>query len=416
MFVEYRSVLLLSLLLLSSCGLGKSTRSYDKKYQIYRHLNKANETFIQNACDTLSFKCYSLYVDQLEYHCLIPLVNDTLETEKVEAKDAAQLEAEKDQAIEVIRNFNLEMRGKVALKPAGYWYYAVRFDHDIHQYHVGASGLPDYNYKLAAWSNNDPSISFDSKPYYKEPEAEDPYAIKSNFEVIETEDKTKYVSQRISNGETCDLTGLPRTTTINYFCNVNLKSPLIVSVNEWRTCEYIIDLQSSYFCDYDMWMPPKTLMNHHIDCYPNTDTFETLGEKIDIHGLVLDPLTEGVFLGRRGESRRFVVLLTKDYNLWNVNGIDQDIQFEHLLSDIASGFQKYTRNLKLSTYIDDISTIVLLDDTFKLGFETYDGSGSYIGNIMVEHDRNGYFVSYFTDEDIPEESNWLEYESILMLQ
>jgi hypothetical protein len=394
---------------LISCG-----QAFDQKYYVIRHDHKLDFDSIQT--NETDFIPYKLPFDSIDYQCFIPINGFDESIEKNRNMNITELEIEKNLATDIIKNFNFNLRDESVIKERGYWSYAVRFDHDIHQFHRdmtenGPGAL--FDYKLAAWSDNDDTNTFESIPYYKdERHYKDPYSFKSDFEMIKLEDGTKYVSQRISNGEICDLTGLPRSTTINYFCNDKHKAPFIKEVHEWRTCEYIIDLESNEFCGHSMWTPPKTLVNNHIDCFPTTISDEPINKILDSQDLKLDPLTNGMFLAKKGDSLKFSLLLVKNYDLWSVGSEEYPSHFQNLLMDLSLGFQRYIKNKKLMVASKDTFVVLSLVNPFKIIFEVYDIDKSYIGNIKLDQDENGFIVASFVDDDVPEEGNlYLEFET-----
>lgn len=377
----------------------------DQKYYVVKHNNEFDLSLSE--FNDSNFSSYSINSEPISYQCFIPNFKDHEEARDSYEMTAANLQKERDHTIEIIKNFNFNLRGSSAYIETGYWNYMLRFDHDIHQYHrdmteSGPAAL--FNYKLAAWSDNDDSKTFESTPYYSAKSPKDPYDIKSDFEMLKLEDGTKYVSQRIGNGEICDLTGLPRSTTINYYCNEKQETPLIRNIHEWRTCEYIIDLESNEFCDHSMWKKPNTLVNNIIDCFPTKSLYGFSEELIDLQQASLDPLTDGIFLVRKGDSLTFSALLTKKYDLWSDSLEKSDLNFQQLLRDISVGFQRYIKNKKLKAFSNDkqLQLQLTLQSPFQMVFKLYDIDRSHIGNIRLEQDENGFIVSSFVDDEVPE--------------
>ena len=355
---------------------------------------------------------YNVHSSGEEYTCQIPSNVHFTSSEIESLKSSSEMKLEKDNAIEVIKEFNLQHRNNTAFKEIGYWKYLVRFDHDIQQFHTDIyDGIMRVdNYKLAAWSDNDDNDSFDSIPYYKDDNSKNPYLSTSDFELITSDDGTKYVSQRIGNGEICDITGRRRVTTINYYCSEQDINPHIRNIHEWRTCEYIFDIESIYFCSFDMWTEPKTSSNNVISCDLKVE--DEIDEEIRTNPSIsigsaknkLEPLSPGIFLLKNTTNSKFDLLLTRNYNLWENE--TQNEGFQKLLTDISLGFQRYIKNLRLTITESEVK-VVKLTDPIKIIFDVYDIDRSLIGDVVLEQDENGFIVSYFTDEESPIDTNCL---------
>ena len=381
---------------------------YDRKFYVdrYNQIGDVAEHEEKAESQSSNTTMYTLKAGGIEHTCQIPLIADDNLIGQDPALNVTELRNQKQEAVQIIKAFNYLNRENFVEKVTTYWTYIVRFDHDIHQLHSdpieeGRARLS--NFKLAAWSDNDDTVILDSMPYYKESHPSDPYEHMSDFELIKSEDGNRYVSQRIGNGEICDLTGMPRTTTINYRCNVNRYTPTIVSVNEWRTCEYVLDLESSFFCGNEIWSAPCALTNNEIECFVKDQETAT-GKYISLQKRKISSLSSGLMLAKEEDNEsKFSLLLTKRYDLWESNQ-NQDGEFQRLLTDISLGFQKYIRNLRMFP--------VTISTPFQMIFDVYDTDRLLIGNVMLEQNTNGFLVSYFTDDPVPEKSNFLMNEDV----
>lgn len=386
--------------------------SYDDRYQVILHeyplnalTNNDNETSLTN--DILpeyksdNFTDFKVNCYDVEFQCMIPNVKKNDDFITSNNINPTQFE-EKNEAIQVIKNFTTNYRGiQIGLK-TGFWDYMITFDYNIYQYHI-VSNTPDdpsrIDFLLASWSDKGDDDLFQMKPK-DEIDTNNTYLMKSNFELITQDDGTRFVTQRIGNGEICDVTGLPRTTTINYICNHEVPLARINDVSEWRTCEYIIEVQSSWFCNYSMWTVPKAFEKHNINCYPEVQLRKTL----NLNSISLEPLASGIFLGRFQDKSVFNVVLTKKYNFWNE---ESELDFQKFLGDLSLAFQFYIRN-KLLLNPKKTET-VFTSDTFQIIAELYDADRVYVGNIRLDQDENGFLVSYFTDEEVTD-TNFLSYK------
>lgn len=390
---------------LISCG-----TNYDKNYYVIKHNEPLDILGYseENSNSTL----YKVKADNIDYKCWIPFVEDEEETARDYDMDSIQMELEKRKAISAIKDFNFQFRNRSVSRNGGYWSYQIRFDYDVRQYHemrtVGANNEPmTVDFKLAAWTDYDQDIALFGKPSYQMTDEKNPYKYELDFEMRTSEDGRKYVTQRIANGEICDLTGLPRSVTIKYLCNDKVTVPIIRNVHEWKTCEYSIELESDYFCAHDMWTLPKELINNSVDCYP--DIFEGIVRRgFDFEKIFLEPLARGIFMGREREnSLRFILVLTKNYKIKDEDSEDDEMNssnYHHLLMDMSLGFQNLIRNVRLWRGSERIKW----NSAFKLIAELYDIDRSYVGNIQLEQDENGFIVSSFTDDPVPEQSNFVD--------
>lgn len=393
-------LLLYQLLLLSTVGICGDP--FGLKYYVVEHNDISESNSLAN--DSVVSR-YSLAADNTYYNCFIPVKKGERQEDIGESE--TELENMKTDAINVIREFNRDSRPIRTLKEGGYWNYLIRYDHDILQFHFYHDDTNRVDiFKLAAWSDNDDRSSFNSTPYYLADPQRDPYGVSSDFEMVTMHDGTRFVSQKIGNGEICDLTGLPRYTTINYFCNDKLDRPLLRSIREWKTCEYLIDLESQEFCKHPMWTLPKSLMSNRIDCYPVKEHEDEIFERsLALENMSLIPFTEGIYFVFDISSPKFVLTLTQNYHLWTGEDSETLEKFQKLLIDISVGLEKFLRNRKFENTNEQIKNAFLASDRMDIIFEIYDIDQSYIGNVRLTKDAD--IVLYFTDESVPDDTNFL---------
>lgn len=401
----------------------------DKKYFVVQHENPLDPATFDKIKQSSNFSTYSLSYNYENFKCYIPEIDDTQLLVDNISSDASTLKQEKDQAIDIIRNFNYAYRNTSTVTEAGYWKYVLNFDYSILQVHSehsenGSIMVMD-QYLLASWANNDTN-SLDAFSFFLEKSTSDPYLMTSDFELITLDDGTKSVTQRVGNGEICDLTGRPRSTIINYKCNENNKHPILTNIHEWRTCQYLMDLESNFFCNYSMWTPPQSAVNNDINCYPMMEDFAAVmesdmvsenrnyvsnavgpfHERLNIKNMKLNPLGIGLFFATHGNSYKFDILLTKDYNLWRD---DSGNSFRKLLYDITAGIQKSMKHMKLTVRASDgLLRVLTFKTEFKIAFDVYDKDLAFAGTVQIENDLNGALVSKFDMINIPDNTNCLE--------
>ncbi|TID28058.1 hypothetical protein CANINC_002739 [Pichia inconspicua] len=341
--------------------------------------------------------------DKIEFECYIPVIENIEVDSRNLHNDPNTMKQEKDVAIDAIRNFHLTHRNTSVTLDSGYWRYMLRFDHDILQLHSEANvdgSIFINHFKLASWSDNDDPFSLETIPYFIDKGASDPYKFESDFELINSEDMTKYVTQRLGNGEICDLTGIPRTTIINYKCNEKASAPVLKNIHEWRTCDYVMDLEASYFCRWPMWSSTSSALKSNIECFPNEEVLDSqYPERLSLQDSELKPLKTGIFFVKKRHSPyKFDILLTKKYD-----------ELDQLLYDITEGIRKKIKLKKLVLRESDKSIYLpSLTRKFTIGYDIYDFDLSFLGTVQIENDSNGIFISKLVDLNLPENTNCLD--------
>mmetsp|Transcript_31818 Transcript_31818/g.70690 ORF Transcript_31818/g.70690 Transcript_31818/m.70690 type:complete len:390 (-) Transcript_31818:180-1349(-) len=70
----------------------------------------------------------------------------------------------------------------------------------------------------------------------------------------------KYVSHVLGGGQSCVMTGLPRTAEVRFTCMRDIRDNTIVSVKEFPTCNYVFTVATPFLCNHpEFKLPPEKL-------------------------------------------------------------------------------------------------------------------------------------------------------------
>lgn len=99
-----------------------------------------------------------------------------------------------------------------------------------------------------------------------------------------TPDKS-YAKALYIDGTNCDLTGKPRTSTVHYKCNRDIKDTRVELFQELETCVYLFVIATNTLCEHEDFKPPP-LSTKEIICYltnspPNIAKVRKLGTSDD---------------------------------------------------------------------------------------------------------------------------------------
>lgn len=130
---------------------------------------------------------------------------------------------------------------------AGWWTYELCIGREILQYHK------DKDVVLTSTSLGSFAKDFDWGQ-----------AEKSDLQV-----RNRYHSQFYDQGSTCDVTGRPRSTEVQFFCQYYTPTPAIIEVSEVATCSYIVRVASADLCIIPALTPRQELKPSDIVCSPS---------------------------------------------------------------------------------------------------------------------------------------------------
>lgn len=83
---------------------------------------------------------------------------------------------------------------------------------------------------------------------------------------IGTIGKAPHLIYSLRHGTLCELTGLDRTTEVQFYCSTETKTDVIVGVKELRSCHYQVAIATPRLCTIPMFVPPQKSKPNMIDC------------------------------------------------------------------------------------------------------------------------------------------------------
>ncbi|EDO17026.1 hypothetical protein Kpol_1065p42 [Vanderwaltozyma polyspora DSM 70294] len=159
----------------------------------------------------------------------------------IEKKDDENLDSflrdNLNDAIEILRKqfSNNDHEGSSCINyPNGFWTYQFCSGNSINQIHFGDIIKNDEKLNFTLGNTNEEFEKRDHKLLY---DTVDGY----------------YISESISNGDICDLTGMPRSTEVHYSCGPSTDKVSIELVQEQKTCNYILKVSVNELCSLDIY-------------------------------------------------------------------------------------------------------------------------------------------------------------------
>jgi len=132
----------------------------------------------------------------------------------------------------------------------GWWTYEICHRKHIKQFHQTADGSVDSAvYFLGKWEAE---------------ESDEP----TEPEGIPTTEKIEYYSEFYSHGTVCDLTNLPRTTEVRFYCS-NDKTH-VSDLKEPSSCNYVVSVRTPLLCQHPAYRPKEQFILE-INCYPHDE-------------------------------------------------------------------------------------------------------------------------------------------------
>lgn len=313
---------------------------------------------------------------------------------------------------------------------AGYWTYAYCYGDKIIQYHESApvysrskahkAAFPDYVYTLGRHANHsmeEVKIENQGKdhPYLMNPddfkiEDYDESPFLANVVQPRTHNKQKIIKHRIGNGATCDLTNEPRTIDVVYKCdpNNNRGKPEISAVNEVKTCQYEMIINTPRLCLMDEFVPHNIVEDKivDVDCKlisrdltPKDDSFdfyqyleETPSDrfpvpkdyKITLTDFNLGSIGNGFYFGLIKENPNTDNLYFNFRHVIVYNGFFESLH--DLLKKVGSTIGNRLDVILAPVFHDDKQRPLAWNDTFSIWFELYDFNGDFITLARLERD------------------------------
>lgn len=351
---------------------------------------------------------YIIQDDSFKYACNISVPERGI---SANAGNTTAMTSQKMEAIDAIRNFNTRHAGQCIYRELGYWSYRVCFMRDLVQFHYTGDHL-----KVDEQLAHNDEIPAHKLGYFKQGS----FAQSSDFEFVKSSDGSRYISQLVYNGSTCDLTGEPRSIFVQYRCDPENTVPVITDVDELKTCMYRMVVSSAELCQYPVLRSENYITEANISCSPfqpvrdsagiSAEDYYTAHEKIDLLSLHLRPVGNGIFLGMFKDealpSRPYILVSNKDYirdptltiqdSPENSTLVIQDGRGTQLLSDVANAFLNMMRaNIVLTPGGQTGRRPLIKGDHFEFVTEVYGLNREFLANVAVNQTDNGFIVTYF---------------------
>lgn len=217
----------------------------------------------------------TMWLNHKQYLCSIPIVeapqrNETSEAEAL-AEEKKELARATDRGWELLQDLG---GGSCLYFISGWWSYSFCYGQEITQFHQ----LPPQPGRPAFPPQRDPTY-----PQYVlgrvKSHVKDKEDLDSSTEVsaqadqsrhpptteLQVKGDTRYLVQKFDDGTTCDLTGKPRRTEVQFHCNENVND-VIGWIKEVTTCSYLMVVYTPRLCRDVAFLPLKESKANIIAC------------------------------------------------------------------------------------------------------------------------------------------------------
>ena len=226
------------------------------------------------------------------YLCSIPILQpSTNETEEVTAQDGEnELVRATDRGWQLLQ----DMHGQCLYYQSGYWSYSFCYQTEVKQFHPLApprGGAPSFppvedtrvpafilgEFHGNAQPNSGLGSSKDDSSSGKKKESKESKGGKPNENAkrgvtdlptelaVLTKGDMRYLSQNLTGGTTCDLTGKPRRVEVQFHCHPQ-STDRIGWIKETATCAYLMVIYTPRLCNDLAFLPPKEHETEQIVC------------------------------------------------------------------------------------------------------------------------------------------------------
>jgi len=384
-------------------------KDYQPNFKIYWKDEWASPLSI-NPSTSKSNSLYKIYDDVFEYTCNISNPLTSLYQEQPE-NDSTELLKQKIDSINAIKHFNEQHKGHCVYREFGYWSYRICFLGDITQFHYSGDRTKVHE-QLASKNKIIPSYRLGLMK-------ENSYSKSSDFELVKSNDGSRYLSQLVYNGSTCDITGKPRSIYVQYRCDRNRIIPFIETVEELKTCQYRMVVLSSELCQIPVLQPEVYATENNITCFPsrredNSNEDLVKHEKLDLSTILLQPVGSGIFYGtfkhQNLQIRPNILVSNKDYGIIldkmnnthsdkeDYNELQTSIDTNSLLGDVMKAFINMVDSqvIKSPSGLTDPRAI-RQGDKFMYVTEVYGLNRRFIANIAFNQTDNNLILAYYID-------------------
>ena len=214
------------------------------------------------------------------YLCTIPQVSPPSKNTTTQSRAAAEETAELARATD--RGYDLlkSMSGSCLYFISGWWSYSFCYNNHVKQFHQlpPGKGTPIFppvedpstpSYVLGKFGEVRNKFAIDGAAGGADREAGLPPEQGEEGRTTEIQAKgtssTRYLSQKLSGGTTCDLTGSPRRVEIQFHCHPQ-SADRIGLIKEVSTCSYLMIIYTPRLCDDVAFLPPREERAAGITC------------------------------------------------------------------------------------------------------------------------------------------------------
>ena len=157
------------------------------------------------------------------------------------------------------------LEGNCLFYPAGWWMYAFCYGDNIRQFHA----LPPGGGVPAFPPVEDPNIpSFVLGKYKNTRKSHTDSQKSSETELstqLQTSGGTNYLTQKVGDGTTCDLTGRERRIEVQFHCNPGAVDR-VAMIKETASCVYMMIVETPRLCNDMAFLPPRIDKPNPISC------------------------------------------------------------------------------------------------------------------------------------------------------
>lgn len=334
---------------------------------------------------------YTVYEGIPQYQCLIPTV-ECASIENINV-DPQELEHRKSEAQSLIHRFHDHYASTINMitLQTGYWHYILQFGRSFHQIHLEPSNNPTSQVELPIFQDAQVTQSYRLCKFSNNDE----------IELVNAKNGRRFTNQRVLKGQECDITMQDRVTTFEYTCNPKAEIPILKSVKEWRTCEYIVEIESNWFCQGSAWDTGKQKEKVDIFCV-NSE----LPEKLQLSQISVIPFSRQFLFATHPETPMQFLLATNSFSeKLYVQSEEEISEVQKILEGISFHFQKLVRKGKL---LSPRNEVVQTWDTLKYALPIYE-NGVWITDTVIELD-GGITKAHFDDDLDMQGKNWISFE------
>ena len=216
------------------------------------------------------------------YLCTIPQVSppskNTTTHARAAAEEAAELARATDRGYDLLKS----MSGSCLYFISGWWSYSFCYNNHVKQFHQlpPGKGTPIFppvedpatpSYVLGKFGEVRNKFAIDGAAAGGGADREAGLPPEQGDEGRTTEIQAKgtstsrYLSQKLSGGTTCDLTGSPRRVEIQFHCHPQ-SADRIGLIKEVSTCSYLMIIYTTRLCDDVAFLPPREERAAGITC------------------------------------------------------------------------------------------------------------------------------------------------------